>query len=251
MSTQRLRCGYSDVSLGSCSAWWNTVSPRSAQSTPDRVPSVAHVGTHSTHSSDAFLRNIRLGYSHARTRTHALARTHTHTVLDGHCMARSFLPVVPVVPRLAPMCTGGLQGHCDTPPRCAADRFCSSKVRWARPPLPVRVECRRAHVQSTSRRGIHAACITPLQVHTPSGATTARLWRTPTDSSRGPTDALMQHARMHELPVASEHAAKPQRRRRRGRSKHAPRQPYSGNNPSLRLQAAEACRMSSGRARWR
>ena len=129
------------------------------------------------HSSDAFLHNIRLGSRLTHTCTHP--HTHTHTlcstvtawlVARGAATCGCFLPVVTVMPRLAPMCTGGLQGHCDTPPRCAADRFCSSKVRCARPPLPVRVACRRAHVQLTSRPGIHAACITPPQVHTPSDA---------------------------------------------------------------------------------
>ncbi len=136
-------------------------------------------------------------YTHTRTHTHTHTHTHKHTltltlcstvtawlVARGAATCGCFLPVV----SSATTCSnvhdvqGGLQGHCDTPPRFAADRFCSSsKVRCARPPLPVRVACRRAHVQLTSWPGIHAACITPPQVHTPSGATTARLWRTRTD----------------------------------------------------------------------
>jgi hypothetical protein len=172
---------------------------------PGGIP--CHVGPH---SSDATFcatsaRDITHTHTQAHTHTHTHTHKHTHTqcstvtawlVARGAATRGCFVPVVPVMPRLAPMCTGGLQGHCDTPPRCAADRFCSSKVRCARPLLPMRVACRHAHVQSTSRRGIHASFITPPQVHTPSGATTARLWRTRTDPKAVGFNAYT-HARTH------------------------------------------------------
>ncbi len=78
---------------------------------------------------DAFLRNIRLGHTHTHTRTHththAHRYTHTHTHTHTHLQCSTvtawlkargaascgcFLPVVPVMPRLAPMFFGWAAG---------------------------------------------------------------------------------------------------------------------------------------------
>jgi hypothetical protein len=149
--------------------------------TPTHAPTHSHTRTHShshTHSHTLTL-----------TLTQAHAHTHTHTVLDGHCMARS------TGCRDVWLLRAG--GH-------SSAATCSNVHGWAAGPLRHAVEVRgrsllqqqgalRASAiaraccmppcscQLTSRPGIHAACITPPQVHPPSGATTARLRRTRTD----------------------------------------------------------------------
>jgi hypothetical protein len=97
-----------------------------------------HRMAHSTGCRDVGLLPA-LVYCNATTSRYA--HTHAYTALGGHCMARCRMcggcrrwPQY-CHDSTTTQCTGGLQLLCAAPPSRMADRFCSSKVRCARPPV--------------------------------------------------------------------------------------------------------------------